>query len=250
MELAVKEVEFNGGRLLAVMNPENGKVYTGVNMMCEALGLDRDKQKSKIQNHMALSKGATTWGVPSKGGIQDTLVLEVDYVPLWLCSINPKLVRKESQEKLITYQLKAKDVLAGVFIKGETIGVDPAKLEALQKRNKELEEDNQRLLNSIEWNAAKAVSEEEDRMPMFRSAVHKLIKDYAKAFNVEPSKPYGRLYKRFKKETGIDVFKLAECKGYECIMDAIEEIQMIDALYDVADDEFCCVKDGKEYWKQ
>ena len=54
--------------------------------------------------------------LPTQGGEQEVLCLNIDFVPLWLAKIsitpsmkenNPRLV-----DKLIVYQLKAKDVLA------------------------------------------------------------------------------------------------------------------------------------------
>lgn len=117
-DLQIKEVEFNGDTLLAVK--EGNKVYVGMKAVCIALGIQRDRQINKIKNHETLLKGYHVSGIPSQGGIQRTSMLELDYLPLWLATINPRNVKPEQKEKLVSYQLKAKDVLANAFIHGNT----------------------------------------------------------------------------------------------------------------------------------
>jgi len=119
-ELMVKTVKFNGDELVAVQSNENGKVYVGVNIICSVLGLDLRRQREKLRENEVLSKGVSTLPLPSNGGNQDTLVLELDFLPLWLANINPKLVNKDVKEKLIEYQLKAKDILAQAFVHNNT----------------------------------------------------------------------------------------------------------------------------------
>lgn len=113
----VKHVDFYGDNLIAIKDEKSGKIYTGINAICSALGLDSRVQRDKLKEHMTLSKGCTLWDIPSNGGIQETYVIELDFLPLWLASINPAKVKEEIREKLIKYQLKAKDVLAAAFIK-------------------------------------------------------------------------------------------------------------------------------------
>lgn len=58
--------------------------------------------------------------LPTKGGNQKSLCIELDYLPLWLAkiSITPTMKREHPNiaDKLIEYQLKAKDVLAKAFL--------------------------------------------------------------------------------------------------------------------------------------
>jgi hypothetical protein len=110
------EVDFNGDNLLVVKRKEDGKLYVGVNLICNALGLNEKNQRNRIQEHVVLEKGCITLYLPTKGGNQKALCLELDYLPLWLATINIKLVRPEVVEKLTDYQLKVKDVLAEVFL--------------------------------------------------------------------------------------------------------------------------------------
>ena len=48
--------------------------------------------------------------------IQSTSLIELDYLPLWLAKINPARFSKELKDKLLEYQLRAKDVLAAAFL--------------------------------------------------------------------------------------------------------------------------------------
>ena len=114
-ELMIKEVDFNGANILVAQNID-GKIYAGVKWVCDGLGLDVKGQREKIQKHEVFSKGVATLPLPSNGGIQDTIMIELDFLPLWLANINPKLVGESVKEKLIIYQLKAKDVLAKAFL--------------------------------------------------------------------------------------------------------------------------------------
>jgi phage antirepressor YoqD-like protein len=113
--LQIREVNFNGDKLLAAQD-DTGKIYVGVKYICQGLGLNERKQRDRLKTHEVFSKGCTTWALPSTGGTQDTVVIDIEYMPLWLASINPKLVRQEIKGKLVEYQLKAKDVLASAFL--------------------------------------------------------------------------------------------------------------------------------------
>lgn len=121
-QMQVKEVDFNGATLLAAQT-EDGKVWVGVKWICEGLGLTEGQIKSerkKIQNDLVISKGGRNLILPTSGGEQETLVLNIDFLPLWLAkiSITPSMQENSPEvvEKLIEYQLKAKDVLAKEFL--------------------------------------------------------------------------------------------------------------------------------------
>jgi phage antirepressor YoqD-like protein len=115
MNELIKHINFNGDNLLAVQD-ESGNVLISVNHICNGLGLDAPTQKLKLREHATLSKGVGICRLPSDGGIQDTFVINLEFLPLWLAGINPAKVNPESQEKLVSYQLKAKDVLSRAFI--------------------------------------------------------------------------------------------------------------------------------------
>ena len=137
-----KQVEFNGDTLLAVKDNDTGKILVSVNHICAALGLDARNQRDKLKEHPTLSKGCTILPTPSNGGIQEAFTIELDFLPLWLAGINPAKVNQEIQQKLIEYQLKAKDVLAAAFL---TQNKPATVLEALAQTVQVLQEQDARL---------------------------------------------------------------------------------------------------------
>jgi phage antirepressor YoqD-like protein len=119
-DLTIKQVNFNGDNLLAVKDNITGKVHVAVYYVCKGLKLDENQtkvQRDKINSDLVLSKGGRKISIPTNGGIQDVLCIELEFLPLWLAKINANIIsNQESQDKLIEYQLKAKDVLAKAFI--------------------------------------------------------------------------------------------------------------------------------------
>lgn len=124
--LTVKEVEFNGDVLMAAQDKSNERVYVGVRWVSEGIGLTKGQmqnERKKIQEDLVLKQGERNLVLPTNSGEQEVLCIELDFLPLWLAkiSITPKM-RENSPfmvQKLVDYQLKAKDVLAEAFIKKE-----------------------------------------------------------------------------------------------------------------------------------
>lgn len=114
-----KLVEFNGDKLFTAR--EKGKIYVGVRWVCKSLGLSKGQmqhERERIHMDLVLSKGERKIVLPTDGGIQEVLCLELDYLPLWLAKINANILKSpETKKKLVQYQLRAKDVLANAFVK-------------------------------------------------------------------------------------------------------------------------------------
>jgi len=136
--LLVKDVPFQGSRIKAAQD-ENMQIWVGVRWVCEAIGLTAGQiqgERKRIQNDLVLYKGERNLILPTSGGNQEVMCLQLEYLPLWLAkiSITPRMkeVCPEVVEKLITYQLKAKDALAQAFIpKAKTTAVVPQRTEAI-----------------------------------------------------------------------------------------------------------------------
>ncbi|WP_010498410.1 phage antirepressor KilAC domain-containing protein [Paenibacillus elgii] len=121
-QLVVKEVDFQGATLLGVQT-EDGKIWAGVRWMCEGIGFSekqKDRQVSNIQNDLVLKKGSKKLSLKFGGQVREVLVLELDFLPLWLAKISITPAMQETHasvvERLVEYQLKAKDVLAREFV--------------------------------------------------------------------------------------------------------------------------------------
>lgn len=116
-ELIKKEVEFQGSKILGIM--ENGKVYVSVKAVGKNLGMNEhqiNSQRQKIQTDTTLNMGCVKFHAGSFDLNNQTLAIELDYLPIWLAKINPSRFNNELKQKLLTYQLKAKDVLAEAFL--------------------------------------------------------------------------------------------------------------------------------------
>lgn len=121
MEMAT--VDFNGDNIVVVKLKSNSKIYVGVNWITSSLGLTKgqhDNEVKKIKKDIVLSQGASNLTLPTKGGNQKALGIELDFLPLWLAKISITKDMRENHpdvtNKLIEYQLKAKDVLASAFL--------------------------------------------------------------------------------------------------------------------------------------
>lgn len=119
--LAVKDVEFNGA-ILRAAQVEN-VIWVGVKWICDGLGLSEDRgkyERKKIQKDLVLNKGVRFYPLGTDNANSDVLCLILDFLPLWLAKINitPTMKRENPElvDRLIEYQLKAKDVLAEAFL--------------------------------------------------------------------------------------------------------------------------------------
>lgn len=121
-DLITKPVDVLGSQVMAAKDSE-GQIWAGVRWFCQGLDFSKgqiDRQIKNIQNDSVLSKGASNLTLPTNGGTQDVLCLRIDFIPLWLAKITitekTRLERPDFAEKLLNYQLKAKDILANAFI--------------------------------------------------------------------------------------------------------------------------------------
>jgi len=109
--LTVKEVDLFGDNVMAAQD-KDGVIWAGVRWLCVGLGLSegqRQRQTTNIQSDIVLNKGVANLVLPTNGGNQEVLCLQLDYVPLWLAKIsitpNMKVNHPELVEKLINRNL-------------------------------------------------------------------------------------------------------------------------------------------------
>lgn len=167
-DLTIKNVDLFGDTVVAAQD-KDGVIWAGVRWICDGLGLSngqRQRQITNIGEDIVLSKGVANLNLPTNGGNQDVLCLQLDYVPLWLAkiSITPKMKKNNPDlvKKLIKYQLKAKDVLAEAFLPKQQKKIPQTYLEALKELvavEEEKEYLQQELDRSKEWYSIKRVAE-------------------------------------------------------------------------------------------
>jgi len=121
-QLQVKNVNFYGGEILGVKTAD-GKVYMGVSQACYDIGLtekQKDNEVDKIQKDLVLSRGCEKLPLKFGGQVRHALCIEKEFIPLWLAkiSITPAMQRDNpgTVDRLVRYQLEAKDVLAKAFL--------------------------------------------------------------------------------------------------------------------------------------
>lgn len=125
--LIIKDIQFNGSTLRAAQDAEN-IIWVGVRWVCQGLGLSNDRMKyerKKIQKDLVLVQGVKFYPLGTDDANSDILCLKLDFLPLWLAKIRiTPTIKKENPdlaERLVDYQLKAKDVLAAAFLNKEIL---------------------------------------------------------------------------------------------------------------------------------
>lgn len=145
--LTVKSVDVFGSAVIAAKD-NNGIIWVGVKWMCQGMGMSEGQWKrqiTNIQKDLLLSKAGSNLVLPTNGGEKDVFCLQNDYLPIWLAkiSITPNIQKNnpELADKLLEYQLKAKDILADAFLpKQESAGDVQGQIKLLAQGTTELYE--------------------------------------------------------------------------------------------------------------
>lgn len=118
----VKSVDLFGDSIIAAQD-NKGTVWAGIRWMCQGLGFTEGQMKrqiANIQKDLMLRKGGSNLILNTGFGEREVFCLKIDFVPIWLAkiSITPTIQKEhpEMADKLLDYQLKAKDILSAAFI--------------------------------------------------------------------------------------------------------------------------------------
>lgn len=121
-DLVVKNVDLFGDSVMAAKD-KDGNIWAGVSYFCKALGMSnvqKDTQVDKIRTDKTLSRGYRKFPVGVFDRSNEAVAIRCDFIPLWLAKISiTKKMEQDNPEladKLLQYQLKAKDVLAAAFL--------------------------------------------------------------------------------------------------------------------------------------
>lgn len=124
-DLVVKSVDVLGGLVTAVKDDEN-TIWVGINYFCQGLDMNkkqRDYQVEKIKADKTLKRGSRKFPAGIFDASHEMYALRLDFIPMWLSKIT--ITDKMEQDhpdladKLLNYQLKAKDILAAAFLPKE-----------------------------------------------------------------------------------------------------------------------------------
>lgn len=121
-DMVVKSVDLMGDTVMATQD-ENGNIWAGVSYFCKALGMSnvqKDTQVDKVKTDKTLNKGYRKFPVGVFDQSNETIAIRLDFIPIWLAKI--QITKRMEQDhpdladKLLNYQLKAKDILAAAFL--------------------------------------------------------------------------------------------------------------------------------------
>lgn len=157
-ELAIKDVQFNGSTLRAAQDI-NKIIWVGVRWVCEGLGLTEGQMKNerkKIQTDEVLAQGTKFHPLGSGNSDSEVLCLNLEFLPIWLAKIHvtPKMKHDNPllADKLIAYQLKAKDVLAEAFLGNNSLVPQEnyaQQITELQNTVDAIRQENQKMYNDM-----------------------------------------------------------------------------------------------------
>lgn len=103
-------VDFRSDTLFAAERDDG--VFVAVTPICQALGLNANKQRERIQNDQILREGGTVTVFPSAGGMQETYCLRLDLVNGWLFTIDESRIKDPAvRERVLTYKRECYGVL-------------------------------------------------------------------------------------------------------------------------------------------
>lgn len=120
--LIVKPVDVLGSSIMAAKDTD-GSIWVGINSFCQGLDMNkkqRDWQVEKIKEDKTLSRGSRLLPAGVFDDSHEMYALRLDFIPIWLAKIT--ITKKMEQDhpeladKLLEYQLKAKDILSAAFL--------------------------------------------------------------------------------------------------------------------------------------
>lgn len=262
----VVKVPFYGQEITAFFD---GKaVYVGVRQVCDNLGISFSSQSTKIKSHRAISKGVQLIVTPSYGGPQQKLALDIEFLPLWLATINPSKVAEFVQDRLVNYQLEAKEVLAAHFFGNPQTQVIPKTPAELMLQQAQLIVDQERRTAALETKTARIEAtiqkHEQEReeareqlmllpapfsevpsIPIRKRISQRMNRHYLCDDTMTRSEMWRHLFSQFKLRYGIDLKIRSENKTakekaagkrkwkYEPL-DIAEELGKLQDLYDLS----------------
>lgn len=228
--LMTKEVEFQGSMLLAGQNKENDKIYVGVSWICNGLGLNKnqkDRQVKNVQEDIVLKQGCVKFDAGVFDKYNETIALDIEFLPLWLAkiSITPTMQKEnpEAVEKLVNYQLKAKDVLAEAFLgKKEIMSMEDLIIynATMLKEQRLKQEEQDRKIKELEYKQTQQetkfteVTDYISKVPDFKAVQDAVIK-YSRLSNISHQDVRAEVYKRIGDIYGINFKKRIKNKHDE-----------------------------------
>ena len=234
--LMVKPVDVLGRQVMAVKD-EKGNIFAGVSYFCNALGMSRgqkNRQVANIQKDETLKRGCIKLGAGVLDEGNEAVALRIDFIPIWLAKVSitdrTKHENPELADKLLEYQLKAKDILAAAFLPKQSM--PRTSMELLELHYQALKEVNKKVGNVSDevQEVKKDLEQFKQDMPVLgieeskiTSAVRKagvkiLGGKESNAYNDKSlrSKLYSDIYRELKRQFDVTTYKAI--KRSQCSM--------------------------------
>lgn len=104
-------VPFEDHSILTVKD-NDGRIFVAMKPIVEALGLSWASQLVRIKDHPIISEGMSITDIPSGGGMQEMVLLELEKFHGWLATITTKRIPDPTKKAIIeAYQRRAFRVL-------------------------------------------------------------------------------------------------------------------------------------------
>jgi hypothetical protein len=237
-----KTVMFYDDELTAI-RANDGQVYVSVRQLCVALGIQRpQRQTDRIKRDEVLSDGLERVPIMGTRGRQQTYVLRVDLVPLWLTGIEASRVDENLQDKIIRYKREAAKVLWEAFQEGR-LTQEPTLEELLRRDTPAAQayrvaqailtmarqqlllesrvDDHEERLEAIE---AALGDPEHEVTPEQASQISQAVKTIAMALGKKTKRnEYGAVYGEMYRKFGITGYKLLPAKRFRECMEWLTE---------------------------
>lgn len=101
-----------------------GRPFVPLRPMCEALGIDVDGQRRKL-DQAEWARTELISARDSAGRVQRAIALDADHVPMWLATIQISRVSESARDLLVSYQREAAGALRDYFYRGVAVQATP-----------------------------------------------------------------------------------------------------------------------------
>lgn len=117
MSKAFEIIPFHDYEIVALR--EGDDFLIPMKLLVDSMGLNWEPQRQRILRHPVLSKGIRVIGIPSQGGMQETVALPLEMLPGYLITIQSERITDEQvRQMVVLYQTDAFRVLFDHYIGG------------------------------------------------------------------------------------------------------------------------------------
>ncbi len=233
--LIVKSVDVLGSSIMAAKD-KDGHIWAGVSYFCKALGMNniqKDTQVDKVKTDKTLNKGYRKFPVGIFDQSNETIAIRLDFIPIWLAKISiTKRMEKDHPEladKLLEYQLKAKDILAAAFLPKQSMPRTSMELlelhyQALKEVNKEVQEVKEDLEQFKQDMPVLGIEENKITSAVKKAGVKILGGKNSNAYNDKSlrSKLYSDMYRELKRQFDVTTYKAIKRSQCSLALSVIE----------------------------